>query len=314
MSRISVIYNCAAGQGKAGSRLDEVCSLLDGVGIAYEIHTTERPGHGIELAQELANDGSSAAIVAAGGDGTVNEVINGLMAAKGTGPIPKGFPLFGVLCVGRGNDFAYGAGVPIDLAEAVQSLKAGHTRPLDVGWLKGGDYPDGRYFGNGIGIGFDTIVGLEAAKLKWIKGFSAYLVGTLKTLLFYYEAPPLRVVTDDGEIRQGCLQVSVMNGRRMGGAFFMAPDASVEDGLFDLCIAGTPKRGQMLGIIAKYMKGTQKSSEHIITGRTRRFVLEAEAEVLAIHADGEIISTHGKSLEAECVPQQLSIIAPPREQ
>ena len=96
---------------------------------------------------------------------------------------PAGFPSIGVLCVGRSNDFAYGADVPVDVGEAVQALKLGHARPLDVGWLKGGDYPDGRYFGNGIGIESDTIAGLDAAKPKTTDRLFGAILGAAKGVL-----------------------------------------------------------------------------------------------------------------------------------
>jgi diacylglycerol kinase family enzyme len=174
--------------------------------------------------------------------------------------------------------------------------------------LRGGDYPDGRYFGNGIGVGFDTIVGLEAAKMKRIHGFAAYLMGALKTLLFYYETPLIDITTDDGVRAQECILVSIMNGQRLGGAFFMAPNSRTDDGVFDLCIAGSPRRGQMLGLLLKYMKGTQETSAHVWTGRTRAIQLNAKSGTMAIHADGETICTAGTSLSVECVPSALRIV------
>ena len=120
----------------------------------------------------------------------------------------------------------------------------------------------------------------------------------------------MTITTDLGTEDRTCIQVSVMNGRRMGGAFHMAPDAVVDDGYLDLCIAATPKRRQMLGLILRYMSGTQESSPHIQTGRSRVFKVTSQDEPLAIHADGETISTAHTSLEVECIPRPISVIKP----
>ena len=308
MRGVVVIYNPAAGQGRAGERLPEVKSLLERHGVSYSLITTEFAGHAVDLAREAALRDGADTIVAAGGDGTANEVLNGLMQAQGTG---ASIPAMGVLCVGRGNDFAFGAGIPTDLADGVRALVDGVAAPIDVGYLRGGRFPDGRYFGNGIGIGFDTIVGFEAAKMKRVRGFAAYVFGALKALAFYYRAPMLTITTDDGEESRACIQVSVMNGRRMGGAFLMAPYATMADGLLDLCIAGTPSRPAMLGLVARYLKGTQDGHPQILTDRTCRFRIASNGEPIAIHADGETVSTDATSLDVECLAAAISVRRPP---
>jgi YegS/Rv2252/BmrU family lipid kinase len=307
MGRVAIVYNPTAGQGRAGERLPQVEALLTEAGVDYDLMLTEYRGHGLALAARAAGNSSYRAVVAAGGDGTANEVINGLMAVRNTN---RAIPALGVLCVGRGNDFAYGVGIPTALEEGVAAIRNGATEPIDLGFLKGGLFPEGRYFGNGIGIGFDTIVGFEAAKLKWIHGFLGYVVGAIKTLVLYYKAPDMTITTDLGTEERRCIQVSVMNGRRMGGAFYMAPEASPDDGYFDLCIAGTPKRRQMLGLITRYMAGSQASSPHIHTERSRIFTVRSDGSPLSIHADGETVSTEHTSLEVECIPRPILVIRP----
>jgi YegS/Rv2252/BmrU family lipid kinase len=307
VNRYLVIYNPAAGQGRAGERLPQVERLLRVRGVEHSLLLTRCPGHAIELAREAALENRHRAIVAAGGDGTANEVINGIMAVRAGGAAT---PALGVLPVGRGNDLAFGAGIPTTLEEAVRVLLDGEVVPMDVGHLKGGLFPDGRYFGNGVGIGFDTIVGFEAAKMKRLKGFAGYLAGALKTLLFYYNAPLLQITTDDGDIAGPCIQVSIMNGRRMGGAFYMAPEADPGDGFLDLCIAGTPRRLQMLMLIFKYLKGAQAGHEHISMGKTVSFRVRSTDGPLAIHADGETISVDGTELEVSCVSGTMDVLRP----
>jgi len=229
----SVIFNPTAGKGNAIKKLPIIKQFLDYNNLKYEIHTTERIGHAIDLAEELCEK-EGTAIIAAGGDGTINEVINGLMNAKIKNSDLS--PIFGILPIGRGNDFAFGAGVPATLEDCLKALIKGNIQPMDVGLIKGGDYPLGRYFGNGIGVGFDTIVGLEAAKMKHIHGAAGYMIGAIKTLITYPAAPEIEMEINGEKGVYTPALVSIMNGRRMGGTFFMAPDGKNNDGLLNLCM------------------------------------------------------------------------------
>lgn len=302
--RYLIILNPIAGKGRAGDRRGEIERLLDERKLAYELVLTERPGHATELAYKAGSRGFSVA-TAVGGDGTVNEVINGLMRAHSDG---KPVCTLGVICAGRGNDFAYGAGIPGDLEMDIGVLAAGYRQPLDAGLVKGGDFPDGKYFGNGIGIGFDTLVGLEAAKMTFAHGFMAYVLGALKTFILYPSAPFVRLEHDKGVIEQRSHQISIMNGKRMGGTFFMAPQASNRDSLLDLCMASEMSRGAMLKAIGMYTKGTQSRHPGIRVEKSESFRIEATSGGLVCHADGETICTDGKQLTVHCLPNRLSII------
>jgi YegS/Rv2252/BmrU family lipid kinase len=249
-------------------------------------------------------------VVAVGGDGTANEVLNGLMRAKQAG---TAVCAMGVLCVGRGNDFAYGVGISPDLEAGCRALAQGHRRPIDVGRVIGGLYPQGRYFGNGIGIGFDAVVGFEAVKMAWLSGFPSYLVAVLKTVFLYYQAPLVTIKYDGRTITQPSLMISIMNGRRMGGGFMMAPEGQPDDGLFDLCIAREVSRARIFGLIPHFLRGTQATQEPIQTGRTRRIVVTAVEGVLPAHADGETLCTDGQRLELELLPRQIEVIYQPFE-
>jgi YegS/Rv2252/BmrU family lipid kinase len=270
---------------------------------------TERIGHAIELAEQTHPE-EYQVVVAAGGDGTCNEVFNGLMRAKKSG---RSIPAMGALPIGRGNDFSYGMGLPHDLEENIIILSKDYRKKMDVGRIIGGRYPLGRYFGNGIGVGFSTIVGFEAAKMTFLHGFITYVIGALKTLFLYYHAPRLRMELDDTVIEQKSIETSIMIGRRFGGAFFMAPKAMNDDGLFDLCIANNAPRLEMLKLVGKYMKGNQQQSTYIAFKQARKVVLFALDGALAVHADGETICEKGNRIEVECLPRQIEIVTRPRE-
>lgn len=312
-----IILNPTAAKGAAGKARPEIEAALVRHGIEASIVLTERPGHAIELARQAARDGRPL-VVAAGGDGTTNEVVNGLMLARADAPSsaairPNGTAL-GVLPVGRGNDFAYGAGIPDTLEPACDALAAGHRATLDVGYVSGGRYPEGRYFANGVGIGFDAVVGFEAAKMPRIDGFLNYFVAALKTIVLYYRAPTVILEIEDptdGHTvthRLPALLVSVMNGRRMGGGFLMAPDGSPADGFLDLCIARQVSRGRVFTLIPHFMRGTQATQPPIMMARTGHVIVTALDGALPAHADGETLCTEGDRLELSLVPAQIEVI------
>jgi diacylglycerol kinase (ATP) len=291
------------GAGNGERSIPQVEALLNEQGLEYELVRTERPWHAAELAREGAARGFGA-VVAVGGDGTANEVLNGLMAAKQAG---LGTCALGMLCVGRGNDFAFSVGVPAGLAEGCRALAADHRRTIDVGWAVGGLYPQGRFFGNGVGIGFDAVVGFEAAKLR-LTGFPAYAVAAFKTIFLFYKAPLVQVNYDGGTIQQPSLLVSVMNGRRLGGGFFMAPEGRPDDGLFDLCLTRQVSRARIFGLILHFMRGTQGTQASVRFERAQRVTVTALEGALPAHADGETLCVEGTRLELECLPQQIEVI------
>ncbi len=300
-----IIYNPSAAQGKAGQELDHVLSLLEARDYRFDLQLTEKAGDAIGFARNAAEDGCLL-VIAAGGDGTLHEVINGLMLADLHGN-PR--PVLAVLPVGRGNDFAFGMDVPDILEEAVNTLVAGKKRWIDIGFVEGGDYPAGRYFGNGLGLGFDTVVGFEANKIKWLRGGAAYFVGLIRTI-FQYAHAPVYQVTIDGETRQQpFLMVSIMNGRRMGGAFLMAPDSEADDGLLNICLVNEVKQIKILPVAAKFISGTQAEHAAVSMQQAREITIRAIKGTIPAHADGETICTEGLLLNVKIFPKQIELLS-----
>ena len=306
MTRHKIIVNPIAGRGAGERAVPLVEQTLRGCGLNFDLVRTERPWHAAELAQRACAEGYDV-VVAVGGDGTANEVLNGLMLAKQSGKTAT----MGVLCVGRGNDFAFGVGVPRGLEDGCRVLAQGHRRAIDVGRVIGGLYPQGRYFGNGVGIGFDAVVGFVAAKMRRLTGFASYVVAALETIFLYYRAPLLRVVYDGQTLTLPALMVSTMNGRRMGGGFMMGPNASPDDGLFDLCIVRQVSRARTFALIPKFMNGTQATHPAIKTAQARRVTVTAIKGALPAHGDGETLCTEGQELTMELLPRQVEIISVP---
>ena len=204
--------------------------------------------------------------MAAGGDGTVNEVLNGLMEAR---LASKNRPALGVLCTGRGNDFAPCINIPEDLPAACQVLKDDHRRMIDIGRVVGGKFPQGRYFANNVGVGFDAIGTIEVAKLpEW--GMLSFLIAILKTIFLFYKGPTVRLDYDDQTLTTSTLMLLTMNGKRMGTGFKMAPDSKPDDGLFDLVIVRQVSRLRIFSLIPHFMKGTQGTQPEVRTLRGRQ--------------------------------------------
>jgi diacylglycerol kinase (ATP) len=157
------------------------------------------------------------------------------------------------------------------------------------------------------------VVGFEALKLAPLSGFPSYLVAALKTILLYFHAPRVQIELDQETFTQPALMVSVMNGVRMGGGFYMAPESQANDGLFDLCIAGEVSRIEIFKLMLRFMKGTQAGHPAIKFRRSRHVVVSALNGKLPAHADGETMSLEGQRLEMSVLPGAIELLAHPRE-
>jgi diacylglycerol kinase (ATP) len=309
MKNHMIIVNPISGRGTGELSIPYITKTLEQNKIPYTLVKTEKPMHAVALAREAAEKDVEV-VVSVGGDGTANEVLNGLMEARQKGHTRT---TMGIIGVGRGNDLAYGMGIPHGVEEGCRILIEGYSHPMDVGLVTGGFFPQGRYFGNGVGIGFDAVVGFVALKMKHLKGFLSYIVAAIKTIFLYFKAPLLKITYDGNTITQSCLMVSIMNGRRMGGGFMMAPDSIPDDGKLDLCIAKQVSRAGIFLLIPRFLKGTQSSHKAILTGRTDAIVVEALEGSLPAHADGETLCTEGQSLSIRILPGQIPMVCPKPE-
>ena len=299
-----IILNPTAGHGNGIKALPKIEQLFTQARASYDLQQTAHAGQGIEITRQAIHDGYQV-IVAAGGDGTVNEVLNGLMLSKQEG---LDIPPLGVLCVGRGNDFSGSMGIPTELETGFQALLAGQQRTIDVGRVVGGKYPEGRFFGSCVGVGFDAITTIEVSKLPRWGGYMSFLVAVLKTVFLYNKAPLAKIAFNDSVITQRSLLISIMNGRRLGGGFIMAPNSLPDDGLFDLCIAEQMSSFEVIKMIPHFTKGDQATQSTIKTGQAAKISITAQDGPLPAQTDGEIICVDGTHLEVEVLPRQIEII------
>lgn len=303
MGRIKVILNPIAGRGYGARAEHEIRRLLKAEGADFDLVLTDGLWHAARLAEQAVKDGFEI-VVAAGGDGTVHEVVNGLMAAADE----IGADVAGTLStipVGSGSDFACNVGMPADLPDACHNLVHGKPRIVDVGRVAADDQPP-RYFDNTINVGFGGTVTAEARKVKWVRGMALYLPVVLKTILLA-RSPRMVIEYDDQRIEMPTLMVCVGNGAREGGGFFCTPDAQLDDGFLDLCIAESVGKLTQLSLVPRFMDGSHKNHWAVTMARTQRVVITSPDNLIA-HVDGEMLCTEAHRLEFEILPQRLRVI------
>ncbi len=299
-----VIVNPISGRRRGEKSIPAIEKRLRQAGVEYRLVRTERPWHAAELAEQAARERYDV-IVSASGDGTFNEVLNGLMRARQAG---FNHAALGIIAIGTGNDFAGGVGIPDDLEKSMEALLADKRKKIDIGLVRGGDYPEGRYFGNGIGIGFDAAVVLAALRLRFLRGLPAYLIGAIQTVFFYYKPPHLRIEMDGQTIEQDSLMVSIMNGKRMGGGFRMAPNGQLDDGQLDLCIAEKAGKLRIFQLIPMFIQGKQEGQPEIKMRRARQISVTALEGDFPAHADGETLCIAGSKLMVNLYPAEMEVI------
>jgi len=303
MKSVKVILNPIAGRGY-GARSEPVLRQhLEEMKVDFDLVRTEAPGHATELAERAVADGFDI-VVAAGGDGTTNEVVNGLITAWDVASNGNVAGTLGVFPVGSGSDFANNVGVPSDLRAACQRLVEGRPRLVDICRVIVDDDPP-RYFDNTVNIGFGGIVTLEARKIKWVRGMALYLPVVLKTV-FLSQPAQMQIAYDGQAVSARAPMVCVANGPREGGGFFCTPDAQPDDGQFDLCIVHDIGRLAMLGLVPRFMDGSHAGRDSVTMARTNRVTISSPDNLIA-HADGEMLCTEAHRLTFDILPRKLRV-------
>jgi len=254
--KILLIYNPYAGHKRARKLLPEVEAEFTKYGIDFDLCLTDYPGHGVEIVAN-ADFNNYEGLVAAGGDGTIFEVINGYYKNKCTRRLP-----LAILPVGTGNAFARDLNLHVDRwKEAIKIISEGHTKGVDVGYFKTHDQE--YYFLNILGVGFVADVTQTAHKLK-IFGNISYTIGVLYRTIFL-KPDKMKIYLDDHLIEASCTFIEVSNTRYTSN-FLMAPKAKIDDGLFDLTIAKQFGRLKLLQSFPKIFTG-----EHILLDEVETF-------------------------------------------
>ena len=292
-SKAVLVVNPQAGRGLGREMGPAIGAYLQELGLPTRILHSSGPGD-VQAKLQAAMAEKPPVVIAAGGDGTVHEAVNGWMKAGG------GVPL-GVVPVGTGNDFAKMLEASPDWREACWRIVRRETRRVDLGRCN--DF----YFANSLGIGFDAQVALEANKIHWIRGNAVYGLALAKILLLHHSRPQLRILHDGETLDTDITLLTINNGKVEGGAFVMAPDAEIDDGLFDVVVARGMGRLGILGLLPQVLKGEHMSNPKVLKFQTAKLTVQAVTP-LPIHADGELTYSGAMNLEIEVLPKKLEVI------
>jgi diacylglycerol kinase (ATP) len=299
--RTKLIVNTTAGKGHAGTILPLVQSYLARFGVEHDLTCTAMSGQGIELGRAAAAAGYER-VVAMGGDGTADEVANGLLLAA-----EEGYEaVLGVIPAGSGNDFSHAIGIPSDPEAACRRLAEGRVRSIDLIRVTVDGQP--HIFDNSVGIGFDADVSLETRKIKRVHGFPMYLWAVFRVLAADHKWPyPMRITVDGRPLpHQAVTLITVANGPRAGGGFYLTPGAQPDDGLLDVCIADRLGRLGILQLLPHAMKGTHVDKKPVTMLRGRHVLIEG-GRGLPGHVDGEMLCIEGHRIEFEVLPGKLKV-------
>ena len=292
------IINPHAGKGRIADLALRIRTLLhehgkDHPGTRFEIVMTRYPGHATEIAREVSSRETSR-IYAVGGDGTINEVLNGMAESDSS---------LACIPVGTGGDFVQhlmGASHPMDI---LRDTIAGTEAVVDVGRI------NDRYFLNVANLGFDAKVNANAQRFKKLPLVSArfaYYGGILTSLT---DLSPVTVrLTCNGETRTlDLFLMAVCNGTTYGGGYLIAPQASITDGLFDVIEVGPLRLRQIIEYLPKLKNGTHIGLPGISRFQTDRFQLSADSDLI-ISVDGETM--YCREVDLQLRAGQIRLVRP----
>ncbi|MGA2479828.1 MAG: diacylglycerol kinase family protein [Spirochaetia bacterium] len=292
--RVLLVYNPQAGHGRSRALLPAVLAAFREAGVEAVLRLTESPGHAEQIAAE-ASFGEFQGIVAAGGDGTLFEVVNGYYRNPSSSRIP-----LGIVPIGTGNAFARDLTLGTSqIREAVSFIAAGRTRRVDVGRFTTGGKQ--MHYLNILGLGFVADVVLSASRMKLL-GNVSYTIGVLLRTIslrpyhFHMEL--------DGRVVDGEGVFTEISNTRYTSNFLMAPAARIDDGLLDVTLLGRLTRRRLLAAFPLIFTGEHVKIPEVQTFTARHISVTTDTPKV-LTPDGELLGT--TPIEVECLPRDLEV-------
>jgi len=289
MKKYALILNPMAGREKGRKCEPEILAQVEKVLGDIDVYHTESTGHAQQISNDIKNNYS--VIIVAGGDGTIHEVVNGMI---------HGNAALAVIPIGSGNDFIKMLNLPENINESIQIIKRNKRKRIDIGKI--GE----RYFPNGLGIGFDAWVVKESKKVKRLRGFFIYLYAVLKTV-FSFKNETISFYANGKTELKDIFLIAVGNGKAMGGGFYLNPEAIIDDGKFDVCIIHALKKREVFLHLPKTLKGKHTQLKQVETLRTDRLEIKSEKGI-AVQADGELLGFDFKEINISILPKALEVV------
>ncbi len=280
-----VIVNPVASGGKVGKRWPDLRDVLAAAGLRFSAELTQRPGHATEIARSALNEGFRY-IITVGGDGTVNEVVNGLVVDNQVHPDV----VLSIIPGGTGSDFVRVFDVPRDAAQACQATLRAGCRAVDIGEIRciRDDKPIRHYFVNTAGLGFDSETCARVNRMsKRISGTIPYLTALVLTLISYRNKD-VEVTVDGQSVRGRFNSVIICNGQYFGGGMWVGPQARADDGIFDIVLLKDLNKVEFLLNVPRVYRGTHLTHPKVETYQATEVRVEAKQRMF-IQAEGELI-------------------------
>lgn len=289
-----VVVNPRAGKRRGPPAADRVSRAFRKLGLSFEIATTNHPGHARILTAELGRGFDS--IIAVGGDGTLQEVIQGLDLERHR---------LGVIPVGTGNDFAWMNDWPDSVEACAQRIAAGWENRIDLGVWEGSvaGSPRGGRFHNSIGLGFEALVNRESTRMKGRFGPFTYVLAVLRSLP-RYRCFHVETTWDGGSFDGGTALLDVCIGKRVGGCFLIAPRADATDGKLDLILAEGMSLPRALLLLPRLFSGSHVRSSAVHQHQLGR-VRMTFPDGIPMYVDGEFVDTALETVTAQILPGEL---------
>jgi len=297
--RIFVIANPAAGGGR-GAKVLQAVQQATSSRRNVVVRVTRGPGDETRLAHRALAKGASA-LIAVGGDGTWSKVAAALLQSGRRPPLA-------LIAAGTGNDFAKSVGAPArDIDRTLALIDSGETRRVDAGTV------EGRFFLVCCGFGFDTAVLQRMQAVRGLRGSARYVVAALLELA-KYDGLDVSIAGDNdkgraGESSRRLLMLVIANARHYGGAFRIAPGASLEDGMLDAVAVWPLGAIQRASLLYAATRGTHVRSHAVATEQRREFDLRFPAAPM-YNLDGDLFQARSRALRVSCVPGALAVVAP----
>jgi YegS/Rv2252/BmrU family lipid kinase len=286
---LALLVNPHSAGGRTLKQLPQVEAALDANRVVFRVQRTQGIEHGVEQALAAVEAGELPVVMS--GDGLVG-AIGGAMAGAET-------PL-GVIPGGRGNDLARVLGIPSEPSAAIETILAGHSRRIDVGEA------NGKRFLGIASVGFDSEASRVANETRFLRGNLVYVYAMIRTLIGW---KPARFTIAIGEERRRVSGyfVAVANNEAYGGGMFIAPEADLGDGEFDVVTIGEVGKLRFLANLPKVLKGNHLGEDEVTCVRARRLEVSA-SRPFPVYADGEHLTELPVSLRV--LPQALSVLVP----
>lgn len=292
-----VILNPYSNRWNSQKRWPEAEAALKAAGVDFSLAVSEYRGHTVELAKQAVLDGFSP-IIAAGGDGTVGDVVEGIAQAKAQGHLG----VLGLMPLGTANDFVCNLGLPLNLNEAAQVIAGNKTRTIDV--CKAGD----RHFINNSAMGLEPYITVIQQEMTVLKGIPRYLVAAIKGIIRNPKWQA-KIEWDDGSYEGPLTLISVGNAPRTGGLFFMAPHADPADGKLTAVLANKKSSLSVLALLPRTMtpKGTFVHAKGVQEIHTTRISIQLQS-LSPAHSDGELFPQQVDKLEYSILPGKIDVL------